>query len=1287
MGNNKLKSKMASFSNTKANRPFESSANNKSIKGESISMKDIIGLAPVQKRGKWDCRYAYSFLSGVVGEYVLGLPEKGASVIDCSFWSPFKGEGETDKWYRSLDRFDSLKMLLDQIDFSGDGRSFESLSSKVVFKIEGDKTTVSVGDLTFGLSGSILRLQKSGDKVVCLLFSKASGKPMMSPVGRIDNLPVEAIDVPDIIPASQTSDSDNNVSLMSVDDFFSSTENLRNVDKDQRMVISADTDKNLLVVAGAGSGKTRSLVGRVCFLNVVKGISLERIQVLTYMRKATFPVIRSSSEQLGEIYSSLGIDSRVSVKVSTIDAFFKKLVDDHWSDIGFTNKPTYAFDSDELKMNVLKDIVSHEFGELAGDDRLRNVRFQLENHANGLMVNIPGIEVILKDYLDWQIENCTILDFFCVSLLLKNAFENEDELVERICNLYDCILIDEFQDINRLQNSVFSRMYGRNVHFTFVGDDDQTIYTWRGSDNSIIRNIRKEENVRTMCLTTNYRNNPHIVRAGNAILKKLEDRSKEEVEITPYEKNGSPIRITNVSWDYRDLANEIGKLYDPSPDSDKICVLCRSNKILDDVKKALADIEIPAEVVKSGSGTELSFGYTVFKSLVLIEKKVDVRANYDVLRELTGDVCSNTELRSFIFGKKQYDGSEKSVTDIVKLSKHIDTTLQSIGSFEDLVISYNRGYAKDMESDSTPGRVTEDDCLQSFQEFVSDNDWPYPNIDVKVLPTIFSRFERYYLGRRNIRDEREGEMNVVTISTIHSAKGLEYDSVFIINMDDKVFPNTKRIDSDYSKCLSELNDLESSRRTLDRLRSSINGKTVEDIIFECTYENLPEIGTDDMVSMKEEISDDSNALLSLTADGVKEYKEIFEYYLGPVLDGFRLSINELNKQKRVIEEDYYNKEELLLSGDGDDSIEDELNSLQSNIDAKNDEVRKEEDNLRGFKARIEKLESMYRLCNRVQNLLFDVDKLNNASEIKLKLEKERREKVFEERRLFYVAMSRARKLLYLCTTSGSRPSEFIGLIPTEESESYRMTTRAEDKQKEAFRRFKIATDSEMRRRRPDMKVLEEATVELKQSLPDTIRSGSEEFYKSVVEKDPIFSKLTGDAKGYFETAVFLDYLTKMGLMKFYNEILLNLQRCGEMLLRSHVTDDFESVCMSKDDSDDVQDHIYKLMRTKRTKAPGKDYVANLFSGDDRFGEKKKDFKSLAIQYYAVLSGYWKDIADDYAGNWDINSLGIDADEFIAVSCDLCNIRNEGVHDQKDEEWLNDQVPYAYECLGKMIEAL
>lgn len=1286
MSRRKLTNERMGISNVKINKSPGSHVNTTPVKTETIPMKDIVGLAPVKKRGKFDCRSAYSFLSGVVGEYVLGLPEKGASAVDYSFWSPFKGEGETDKWFKSLDRFDSLKTLLDQIDFSGDGKSFESLSSRITFRIEGDKTTISVGDFTFGLSGSILKLQRSGDKIVCLIFSKATGNPKMSPVGRIDDLPVEAIDVPDIIPINQPSDSDRNGSLMSVDDFFASTENLRNVDNDQRMVISADTDKDLLVVAGAGSGKTRSLVGRVCYLNVVKGIPLERIQVLTYMRKATFPVIRSSTEQLGEIYSSLGIDNRGNVKVSTIDAFFKKLVDDHWSDIGFNNKPTYAFDSDDLKLNILKNIVFHEFGEYASDDRLKSIRFQLENHANGLMVNIPGIEVILRDYLDWQIENGTILDFFCVSLLLKNTFEINNDLVERICNLYDCILIDEFQDINRLQNSVFSRMYGKNVHFTFVGDDDQTIYTWRGSDNSIIRNIRKEENVRTICLTTNYRNNPHIVRAGNAILKKLEDRSKEAVEITPYEKNGSPIRITNVSWDYRDLANEIGKLYDPSPDGDKICVLCRSNKILDDVKKALADIDVPAEVVKSGSGAELSFGYMAFKSLVLIEKKVDVRANYDVLRELTGDVCSNTELRSFIFGKKQYDGSDKTITDIVKLSKHIDTTLQTIGSFEDLIISYNRGYAKDMESDSTPSRVTEDDCLQSFQEFVSENEWPYPHIDTKVLPTIFSRFERYYLGRKNIRDERAGEMNVVTISTIHSAKGLEYDSVFIINMDEKVFPNTKRIDSDYSKCLSELNNLESSRRTLDRLRSSINGKTVDEIISECTPDNLPEIGADDVLSMKGDISDDSDALLSLSADGVKEYKEIFDYYLNPVLNKIRLSINELNKQKRVIEEDYYNKEELLLSGDGDDSTEADLDSLQSDIDAKNDEIHKEEEKLREFRTRIEKLESMYRMCNRVQNLLFDVDKLNNASEIKLKLEKERREKVFEERRLFYVAMSRARKLLYLCTTSGSRPSEFIGLIPTEESESYRMTTRAEDRQKEALRRFKIATDSEMRRRKPDMRVLEEATVELKQSLPDTIRSGSEEFYKGVVEKDPIFSKLTGDAKGYFETAVFLDYLTKMGLMKFYNEILLNLQRCGEMLLRSHVTDDFESVRMSEDDSLDVQDHIYRL-RNRRTKAPGQDYVKNLFSGNDRFGEKKKDFKSLAIQYYAVFSGYWKDTAEDYASNWDINSLGIDADEFIVVSCDLCNIRNEGVHDQKDEEWLNNQVPYAYECLGKMIEAL
>lgn len=1279
----KLNSKIMGNSNVKVNQPKASSSEPPQIKVETISMTDISGLEPVEKRGKVDCRFMYTFLSGVIGEYVLGLPQDEMRKIDAGFWSPFRGEGETERWYHSLDRFDFLKDLLDSMDFSGDRESFVTLSSKITFTMSGGNTTIAVGDLKFAVTGSILRLQKIDKRNICFVFSKVSGDPKLLPIGKIKDLKVNAIDVPDVIPVNQSSDSQEHQLLMTEDEFFGSTDDLRNLDKDQRMVVSADTDKDLLVVAGAGSGKTRSLVGRICYLNMVRGVPLERIQVLTFMREATFPVINSVSDQLKEFYP-LGVEERGSVKVNTIDAFFKHLVDDYWSDIGFTNKPVYGFESDNIKTDVLRNIMLREFGKKMDDEGLESLRFQLENHANGLIVNIPGIEVILRDYLDWQVEQCTILDFFCISLLLRNALERDDVLLEKICSIYDCILIDEFQDINRLQNSVFNRMYGKGIHFTFVGDDDQTIYTWRGSDNSIIRGIQNKEDVHTICLTTNYRNNPHIVRAGNAILKELEGRAKEKDEIVPYEKKGLPIRITEVSWDYADMANEIGKLYDPSPDADRICVLCRNSRNMNDVKKALEDISVPAVIIRNRSGNELSFGYTVFKSLVMIARKVDVKANYDILRELAGDVCSNTELKSFIHGKKQFEGSEKTISDIIKLSKYTDTTFQSLDSFEDLITSYNRGYAREIESDQTPERMTEDECLSSFQEFISENEWPYPDIDPKVLSSIFYRFERYYLGRRSVRDKVGGDMNVVTISTIHSAKGLEYDSVFIINMDDGTFPNTKRIDRDHSNCLRELNDLESSRRALDRIKSSMNRGSVEAIISECTPENLPEIDPDDISSMIDDLNDDADSLLSVSADGVKEYREIFEYYLGQVLDGIRTSINDLNQKKRVIEEEYGKREEELLSIDSDVVSNDELDSLQSEIDVKRDEISKEEEKLREFRRRIEKSESMYSLCNKVQNLLFDVEKLNDASRIKTQLEMERREKVFEEKRIFYVAMSRARKLLYLCTSCGSRPSEFIRIIPTEECENYRMTTRIEDKQREALRRFKMVSSSEMRRREPDADLLQKAATELKEALPDSIRGSYDEFYRGFVEKYPIFSKLTDDAKRFFETAVFLDHLTKMGLMKLYNEVLLNLQRCGEMLLRSHIdVESFDPVVMSEDEALEIQKRISKLMETRRTNPPGRDYVKNLFSGDGYMD--RTEFKSLAIQYYAVF-GYLE--GDPYyADNWDISSLGIDADEFIAVSCDLCNIRNKGVHGKKADIWETDPVPYAYECLGKMIEAL
>ena len=126
------------------------------------------------------------------------------------------------------------------------------------------------------------------------------------------------------------------------------------------------------------------------------------------------------------------------------------------------------------------------------------------------------------------------------------------EGAERSC------LIRIVLNVNVLQNEIFEPLYhDERVHFTFVGDDDQSIYYWRGSDHSIIKTLLAKPDVRASYLLTNYRNNPNIVEAGNAVLQTIKDRAKKDMPIRPNRQSGAKIRVTTYDNRYTNLVNEI----------------------------------------------------------------------------------------------------------------------------------------------------------------------------------------------------------------------------------------------------------------------------------------------------------------------------------------------------------------------------------------------------------------------------------------------------------------------------------------------------------------------------------------------------------------------------------------------------------------------------------------------------------------------------------------------------------------------------------------------------------
>jgi hypothetical protein len=304
------------------------------------------------------------------------------------------------------------------------------------------------------------------------------------------------------------------------EDFFELNEIVQKADEQQREAITSGIEKNLVILAGAGSGKTRTLVCRLAYLHLVYKIPLNEIMLLTFTTSAAREMQKRGEELIEKIYDKLGLHKKAVVNARTIDSFVINLIDNNYMQMGFTQKPVKCLDdtADALRDRcILLDSIITEnrlegvFKQYYDEDGKMNMSFHylldnLMGYARGLPINYAGFDVLLQLYLEKQRRSNKIMGFDEASLFVRNALNQDNSaLRETIASRYSCIMLDEFQDVNMLQNSIFEPFYDSKMHFTFVGDDDQSIYFWRGSDSSIIKSFLDKPNTKVTFLLTNYR--------------------------------------------------------------------------------------------------------------------------------------------------------------------------------------------------------------------------------------------------------------------------------------------------------------------------------------------------------------------------------------------------------------------------------------------------------------------------------------------------------------------------------------------------------------------------------------------------------------------------------------------------------------------------------------------------------------------------------------------------------------------------------------------------------------
>ncbi len=575
----------------------------------------------------------------------------------------------------------------------------------------------------------------------------------------------------------------------------------------------------LLVFAGAGSGKTRVITYRVARLIDTLHVPPHRILAVTFTNKA-------AGEMRERLKHLVGEGTARDAWVGTFHATCARLLRRYATAIGLTRDFLIYDDSDQ------KAMVSRVLKALGIDDREHTPksllgRIMKEKQEGRTPADIaPGgfdRDVLRRVFEGYEIamKQANAVDF--EDLIGHTARLSEAKLLPEAQELrerFDHVLVDEFQDTNQMQYRLVRALASRTRNLCVVGDDDQSIYRWRGGDVRLIRNFRRDFPDATIVkLEENYRSTGRIVRAALAVISPSLER--EPKELFTRNADGGKVAVVTTRDEHDEAAFVVSKvrsLVDEHVDPEQIAVFYRIHAMSRVLEEGMRAARLPYRIV---GGTRFFERAEVKDMLAYLRVLLNPRSDVDLLRIINvpprgiGDSTIN---------KVAEVASRRNIPlyDALGPAQDGDTLgaapRKKIAAFADLLTSFRRfavtlppsqlaelvfadtGYKKALETDDS---AESDARLENVKELIgSIAEYEEEINEAGETPTLAGYLERVTLSTS--ADEQKGQKQV-SLMSIHSAKGLEFEYVFLLGMEDGIFPYERRDSEDGA-------DIEEERR-------------------------------------------------------------------------------------------------------------------------------------------------------------------------------------------------------------------------------------------------------------------------------------------------------------------------------------------------------------------------------------------------------------------------------------------------------------------------------------------
>ena len=587
----------------------------------------------------------------------------------------------------------------------------------------------------------------------------------------------------------------------------------------QRDAVTSDS-KKLLVLAGAGSGKTKVLVHRIAWLNKALSFSTHSILAVTFTNKA-------ASEMKGRIEEILE-QPIPEMWCGTFHSISNRLLRRHYSEANL-DRDFAILDSDD-QLRVIKRIL--KILELDDDQWVpEKVRWQINTWKDDALrpkdIDDKGdfnIEALKRIYIAYEkyLEQENLVDFNELILRSYELIRDNAEIRSLYQKKFRCVLVDEFQDTNTLQYKWMRNLLDEKTFVTTVGDDDQSIYGWRGAKIENINHFAKDKGTEVTRLEQNYRSTSNILDAANAVIDKNTNRLGKKLWTALGE--GDKIDIFEAYSEQEEasyVSESVHRIVDNNDNYKEVAVLYRSNAQSRVIEEYLLRNNIPYVIYGGVRFYERLEIKNVVSYLRLIVNKHDNTAFERAIGVPSRGVGEKTieNIRNYsnennlsLFASSEQMASEdkikgKAQNSIKNFTSQFETyneKLQEISASElvEFVINHSGLIDHHMKESGEKGKIRVENinelitAVKSFEILNKNEDLS----DYDSMLAAFLSSVSLDMGET----QADKYDDAVQLMTIHSAKGLEFKHVFLVGMEENLFPHSRSVEN--------ISELEEERR-------------------------------------------------------------------------------------------------------------------------------------------------------------------------------------------------------------------------------------------------------------------------------------------------------------------------------------------------------------------------------------------------------------------------------------------------------------------------------------------